>query len=167
MFYSQYNSPLGKIYMFSDGEQLTKMAFEGQKYFSFDEKNFVENNDLEVFKEVKEFLDKYFSGQKVSFDQTLLKPSGSVFQMEVYRELLNIEYGKTLTYKDIALKLAYKHGKRMSARAVGNAVAKNPIIILIPCHRVLGQNGKITGYSAGTDKKIRLLKIENIAVIKE
>lgn len=163
MYFSDYSSPLGKMYMISDGEKLYALVFDGQKYFDFDQARLKRNDRLEIFNMVKSFLDDYFNGKECRFDSSLLKLEGTSFQKEVWQILLSIDYGKTVTYKDIALQMAQSRKiKHMSSQAVGGAVGKNPIAIIVPCHRVLGQNKKLVGYAGGIDKKAALLKIEGI-----
>ena len=157
MYYStDYSSPIGKMLIVSDGEAICGVWFYGQKYFpKFD--NLIENDDLAIFREVKNWFDDYFRGKNPN-TTFKLKPNGSEFRQKVWKILTKIPYGQTLTYGEIALKLS----SSMSAQAVGGAVGHNPISILIPCHRVLGVNGKLTGYAGGLDKKRKLLELENI-----
>ena len=163
MYFSDYSSPLGKMYMISDGEKLYALVFDGQKYFDFDQARLKRNDRLEIFIMVKSFLDDYFNGKKCHFEDSLLELEGTSFQKEVWQILLSIDYGKTVTYKDIALQMAQSRKiKHMSSQAVGGAVGKNPIAIIVPCHRVLGQNKKLVGYAGGIDKKAALLKIEGV-----
>lgn len=163
MYFSDYSSPLGKMYMISDGEKLYALAFDRQKYFDFDQARLKRNDRLEIFNMVKSFLDDYFNGKECHFEDSLLELEGTSFQKEVWQILLSIDYGKTVTYKDIALQMAQSRKiKHMSSQAVGGAVGKNPIAIIVPCHRVLGQNKKLVGYAGGIDKKAALLKIEGI-----
>lgn len=160
-FTTRYRSPLGGITMASDGVALTGLWFDGQKHFAatLSEKSSTKN-DLPVFEQTRRWLDIYFSGQKLDFTP-LLKPKGSPFRQLVWEILFSIPYGKTMTYGEIALAIARKNGlERMSAQAVGNAVGHNPISLIIPCHRVLGAGGSLTGYAAGTDKKAALLQLE-------
>ena len=140
--------------MVSDGEAICGVWFYGQKHFpSFD--NLVSDDDLAIFKRVKTWFDDYFEGSNPEIDFKL-RPKGSEFRLRVWGILSEIPYGETVTYGEIASRLS----KTMSAQAVGGAVAHNPISILIPCHRVLGSGGKLTGYAGGIDRKIELLKIE-------
>lgn len=163
MYFSDYSSPLGKMYMISDGEKLYALVFDGQKYFDFDQARLKRNDHLEIFNMVKSFLNDYFCGKECHFDGKLLELEGTSFQKEVWQILLSIDYGKTVTYKDIALQMAQSRKiKHMSSQAVGGAVEKNPIAIIVPCHRVLGQNKKLVGYAGGIDKKAALLKIEGV-----
>ena len=157
MYYSTtYNSPLGEMLIVSDGESVCGVWFYGQKHFpSLD--NLIQDDNLAIFKKVKIWFDDYFDGKNPKIDFKL-KPDGTKFRLKVWKILSEIPYGETLTYGEIAKKISHE----MSAQAVGGAVGHNPIAILIPCHRVLGSNGKLTGYAAGIDKKIELLKIEKI-----
>lgn len=157
MLYStDYSSPLGEMLIASDGEAVCGVWFYGQNHFpSFD--NLIEKDDLTVFCDVRQWFDDYFGGlnPKINFK---LKPQGSQFRLKVWKVLSDIPYGETLTYGEIASKIS----PTMSAQAVGGAVGQNPIVILIPCHRVLGAGGKLTGYAAGLDRKTELLKLEKI-----
>ncbi|MCM1254246.1 MAG: methylated-DNA--[protein]-cysteine S-methyltransferase [Clostridium sp.] len=157
---SKYESPLGGIVLAADEIGLTGLWFEGQKYFALylDKEN--EEKELPVFGQAKKWLDIYFSGNEPKF-KLPLHFIGSAFQNEVWEILARIPYGQTTTYGAIAKKLAEKKGlDRMSAQAVGGAVAHNEISIIVPCHRVVGANGSLTGYAGGIDKKIALLKME-------
>ena len=159
MYYSTcYASPIGEMLIVSDGEAICGVWFHGQKHFesSISDK-LIENDDLAIFKKVKMWFDSYFNGKNPKIDFKI-KPSGSEFRQRVWKILCEIPYGETLTYGEIAHEIS----PSMSAQAVGGAVGHNPIAILIPCHRVLGSNGKLTGYAAGLDKKIELLKLEDI-----
>lgn len=156
----QYDSPLGKILLAADEVGLTGLWFYGQKYFA----NYLpeENHDgkTPALEQAKKWLDIYFSGKEPDFTPPL-HPIGSDFRRAVWDILLKIPYGKTITYGDIARELAEKKGAaKMSAQAVGGAVGHNEISIIIPCHRVVGTNGSLTGYAGGIDKKISLLTLE-------
>lgn len=156
----RYESPLGSMKMAADETGLTGLWFEGQKYFalSLDKEN--EEAKLPVFEQTRKWLDLYFSGKEPDFTPPL-HLTGSAFQLKVWKILCQIPYGQTTTYGDIAKQLAEKKGlARMSAQAVGGAVAHNGISVIVPCHRVIGQNGNLTGYAGGIDKKIALLKLE-------
>lgn len=157
-----YESPLGKITMASDGEALTGLWFENQKYYGAGLESQAKACELEVFSITKQWLDCYFRGEQPSL-LPKLAPQGSEFRMAVWEVLRNIPYGKTVTYGEIAAQLAQQKGLRsMSAQAVGGAVGHNPISIIIPCHRVVGSDGSLTGYAGGLDKKLALLKLEKI-----
>ena len=167
MYYNSYNSPLGIIILACDNEQnLTGLWFEGQKYFgkTLSEKT-TQNNSLKIFSETKKWLDKYFNNKKPIFSEIQLKPEGTEFQKYVWKLLCQIPYGKIATYGNIAKQIAKETGtKKMSAQAVGGAISHNPISIIIPCHRVIGSNGNLTGYAAGIARKAKLLKHEGINI---
>lgn len=160
-FLQHYNSPLGGILLAADEIGLTGLWFDGQKYFARDlPAEHVEQN-TPVLSEAKRWLDIYFTGRKPDFTPPL-HPVGSAFRQAVWEILLQIPYGQTTTYGEIARQLAAKLGlPRMSAQAVGGAVGHNEISIIIPCHRVVGTNGSLTGYAGGIDKKVKLLELEH------
>ena len=158
---SKYKSPLGNILLAADEKGLTGLWFEGQKYFALYLDKEHEEKELPVFRETKRWLDIYFTGKEPDF-KLPLHFTGTSFQNEVWEILYTIPYGKTTTYGEIARLLAQKKGlAQMSAQAVGGAVGHNEISIIIPCHRVVGTNGSLTGYAGGIDKKIKLLELEN------
>ena len=164
IYISHYSSPLGNILLASKNNELIGLWFEGQKYYlaSINEE-MQEKNDEEIFLKTKNWLDRYFKGRQPNIKELSLNPIGSDFRKKVWKILCDIPYGKTITYKEIAEKLAKEKGlKSMSAQAIGGAVGHNPISIIIPCHRVVGSNGKLTGYAGGLDKKEYLLKLEKI-----
>lgn len=169
MYYStRYSSPLGAITIASDGENLIGLWLEGQKYFgSTVSENLIENNDLNIFIVTKEWLDRYFAGEKPKISELQLAPNGGELRKLVWDILCEIPYGETITYGEIAKKVAFKMNKKsMSSQAVGGAVGHNPISIIIPCHRVMGTNGNLTGYAGGIDKKIKLLEHEGVDISK-
>lgn len=161
----KYRSPLGDITMASDGTALTGLWFDGQKYFGsgiLKETLEYEEKELPVFKETVHWLDIYFEGKEPDF-MPELSLKGTEFRREVWNILLEIPYGETITYGEIGRKIAKKKGLiSMSAQAVGGAVGHNPISILVPCHRVVGADGKLTGYAGGVDKKLALLILERV-----
>ena len=160
----KYNSEIGNIIIVSDGENLTGLWVEGQKHFLnlFEE----QEEELEIFTKTKRWLDIYFSGKKPEFSIPVIF-SGTEFRVKVWNILKEIPYGEVITYGDIAKRLAEEKGiKKMSAQAVGAAVGHNPISIIVPCHRVIGNNNNLTGYAGGLDKKKRLLEIEGIDISK-
>ena len=162
MYTKTVSSPVGDLVLVSDGEFLTGLFIAGQKYFmdGFSVELY-ENNDLEVFHIVEKWLKSYFAGANPSINSLLLKPAGTNFRQIVWQELLNIPYGDTITYKELGKKVARRLGKSsMSSQAIGGAVGHNPISIIIPCHRVIGTNGSLTGYAGGLDKKEYLLALE-------
>lgn len=151
-------SPVGKITIASDGAAIIGLWIEGQKHFMKKmTPPLAENADLPVFSACKLWLNDYFEGKNPALAGMPLRPSGSDFQEKVWQALLAIPYGKTTTYGQIAKSVGCK-----SAQAVGGAVGRNPISILIPCHRVIGKDGSLTGYDGGIDKKQVLLKIEGV-----
>lgn len=162
-YLTYYDSPLGKITLAADGESLTGLWIEGQKYFASTLKEEPEINDtLPVFDAAKDWLTRYFLGEKPLISELSLVPAGSPFRRLIWEILKEIPYGSVRTYGDIAAEAALKTGRRtMSAQAIGGAVGHNPISIIIPCHRVIGHNGSLTGYAGGLDKKLRLLTLEN------
>ena len=146
----------------SDGTALVGLWFVGQKYFANGiGKNMIQKDDLTVFVKTKAWLDRYFGGKKPNITDIPLAPQGSTFRQAVWQILCDIPYGECITYGDIAKMIAAKMGKpKMSGQAVGGAVGHNPISLIIPCHRVIGVNGSLTGYAGGLDKKRELLKNE-------
>ena len=157
----KYKSSLGDILLAADEVGLVGLWFEGEKYFAKTLPDEHISQETEILTETKEWLDIYFSGKEPKFMPTL-HPVGSTFRQDVWHILLQIPYGKTVTYGQIASKIAeMKKLPRMSAQAVGGAVGHNEISIIIPCHRVVGTNGSLTGYAGGIDKKIALLELEH------
>ena len=157
-----YKTPDGfsNMIMNSDGEYLTGLCFEGSRDSSKHVIN-CEEKDLEIFKESSKWLDIYFSGENPNFTPKYKIANLTPFRQEVIDIMNSIEYGQTLTYNDISKTIAEKRGiKRMSSQAVGGAVGWNPICIIIPCHRVVGINGSLTGYGGGIKNKVELLKLE-------
>ena len=161
-FTHRFNSPLGGITLASDGEALTGLWFDGQKYFAASLEKEHEERMLPVFELADKWLDLYFSGSEPGFLPPLLMRA-TEFRKTVWEILLSIPYGKTMTYGEIADRIAAGRGlSRMSAQAVGGAVAHNAISLMIPCHRVVGTDGSLTGYAGGLEKKIWLLELEKI-----
>lgn len=159
-YISHYPSPIGRILLAADDIGLTGLWFEGQKYFArcLDQER--EEKEIPIFEQVKYWLDIYFSGNEPDFSVPL-HFMGTDFQNEVWKILYTIPYGQTTTYGEIAKRLAAQRGlRRMSAQAVGGAVGRNEISIIVPCHRVVGADGSLTGYAGGIDKKVKLLKLE-------
>ena len=155
-----YASPLGIITMGSNGKQLTGLWFEGQKHFGDTLCDRPQHLSLPIFDETRTWLDVYFQGKCPTFTPPILL-NNTPFRRTVWQLLLTIPYGETTTYKDIARQWARHHGmKSMSSQAVGGAVGRNPISIIIPCHRVIGTNGSLTGYAGGLDRKRWLLQWE-------
>lgn len=159
-YITKYDSPLGSITLASDGECLTGLWFDGQNHFGSTLADYYTEEDLPVFSKTKAWLDIYFSGRDPGFTPPI-KLIGTDFRKDVWSMLLEIPYGETITYGEIADKLAKKKGlTHMSAQAVGNAVAHNPILLIVPCHRVIGKDGTMTGYAGGIDRKEKLIALE-------
>ena len=157
---TEYPSPIGLLTLASDGENLTGLWMENQKFFcACLPGDAISKDDLPVFATVRNWLDAYFAGECPSVANIPLAPAGSPFRKQVWQILMEIPYGHTITYGDIAGKLGTG-----CAQAVGGAVGHNPISILIPCHRVLGASGNLTGYAGGTDRKRFLLTLEGMDV---
>lgn len=156
MVKTDYASPLGTLTLASDGEAIIGLWIEGQKYFAAGiPTNLPVCDDLPVFLQARDWLDRYFAGKRPAANELPLAPQGSAFRQSVWRILCEIPYGQTVTYGEIAKRLSCK-----SAQAVGGAVGHNPISIIIPCHRVLGGDGSLTGYAGGVERKIWLLRHE-------
>lgn len=161
MYYKIYHSPIGKLYLVSDGVHLIGCYLENQKYFPNKLNDWEENGNFEIFINSIDWLTKYFNGENPDIDNINIKLKGTDFRLLVWDVLRKIPYGKTTTYKDIANEVAKKKNlASMSAQAVGNAVAHNPLLIFIPCHRVVAKNKSLVGFSAGIDNKKILLELE-------
>lgn len=165
MYYStNYQSPVGTLTLASDGDNLVGLWIEGQKYHGNTiPEEMTEKDDIPVFKTAKNWLDRYFAGGNPAISELPLAPIGGEFRQGVWSILCEIPYGEVITYGDIAKKMAVKMNKtRMSSQAVGGAVGHNPISIIIPCHRVVGSNGSLTGYGGGIGTKVKLLELEHV-----
>ena len=162
MYYCTYESKIGLLYLISDGNSLIGCYLEGQKYFPNNIDNYYLNEELSILVKSKKWLEKYFNGENPSIDEIPLNYTGTEFRKTVWEVLKEISYGKLVTYKHIAEKIAKAKGiKTMSAQAVGGAVGHNPLLIFIPCHRVIGVDGSLTGYAAGLENKRFLLNLES------
>lgn len=159
-----YKSPIGRMLLAADDAGLTGLWFEGQKYFARCLGRETEEKEMPVFAEAKRWLDIYFSGKEPDFTPPL-HFIGTDFQKEVWDILCTIPYGQTMTYGAIADQIAKKRGlSRMSAQAVGGAVGHNNLSIIVPCHRVVGSDGSLTGYAGGIERKTFLLNLENAKI---
>ena len=159
-----YTSPLGEITLACDGERLTGLWFENQKYFARTLENEHEEKHLPIFEETCRWLDLYFNGKIPDFTPPLCL-KGTPFRRSVWEILLTIPYGETMTYGKIAEIIALrKEIPHMSAQAVGGAVGHNPISLIIPCHRVIGTDGSLTGYAGGLERKRWLLTFEKSVI---
>ncbi|RHM61474.1 MULTISPECIES: methylated-DNA--[protein]-cysteine S-methyltransferase [Coprobacillaceae] len=163
LYRTLYPSPLGTMILISDEASLKGAWFKNQKY----EQAKINNSEIKdmpnsILNQTINWLDRYFNQEKPSIKELPLDPIGTPFQKEVWHILCHIPYGTTLTYGMIADMINQKTGKKLGGQPVGQAVGHNPISIIIPCHRVIGSNGSLTGYAGGIDKKIKLLQLEGV-----
>lgn len=158
-YISQFHSPCGGILLAADQTGLTGLWFEGQKYFAAGLDAEHEERETPAIKQAKDWLDIYFSGRKPDFSVPL-HFTGTDFQNKIWEILCTIPYGETRTYGELAEQFKVKYGQKTSPRAVGSAVGHNRISIIIPCHRVLGADGSLTGYAGGIERKKMLLDLE-------
>lgn len=158
-----YHSPLGELTLASDGEALTGLWMEGQKHFAQHHSDPTEDPGLPIFTETAQWLDQYFAGNIYAPIHIPIHPAGTPFQQQVWQILSTVPPGQTITYGQIAKLL----GNPGASQAVGGAVGRNPISILVPCHRVLGTDGKLTGYAGGLPRKVWLLRHEGILIPTE
>ena len=163
LYYTKYSSIVGELTIVSDKENIIGVWIKGQKYFCNNIKEKMEKRDnLPIFYQTKKWFDRYFSGENPEIKEIPLKTNGGEFRQIVWKILCEIPYGSVTTYGEIAKKVAKIQNKeKMSAQAIGGAIGHNPISIIIPCHRVIGSNGSLTGYAGGIDIKAKLLKLEN------
>ena len=161
-YFHRCDSPLGWITLAGDAAALTGLWFDGQRYFALGHSDLREG-ELPVFEEAEWWLAQYFSGREPDFTPPL-HLTGTPFQIAVWEALLTIPYGGTMTYGELARALARNGGfPRASARAVGGAVGRNPVSLIVPCHRVVGASGTLTGYAGGLERKQWLLTMEKNA----
>ena len=166
LYYKKVASPLGEITLRSDGEALTGLWFADDRHYGARDIAGAALADLDVFAQAEAWLADYFAGREPKISVPL-KLQGSEFQLQVWRLLQAIPYGRLVTYGAIAKKIAAQKGvARMSAQAVGGAVGHNPLCIIVPCHRVVGANGSLTGYGGGMWRKVRLLELEKVDMSK-
>lgn len=164
IYTNQYPSPLGAITIACDEEAIIGLWFNGQKYFGYTLLGEIETKSQPLLEDASRWLDVYFSGREPDFLPPL-RYGSTRFRKLVCDIMLTIPYGKTMTYGEIAAIAAQKMGiPKMSAQAVGGAVGHNPISLMIPCHRVIGANGDLTGYAGGINLKARLLELENAEI---
>ena len=152
---ASYDSPLGRIILAATGEQLVGVWFDGQRHQP-DTSTWPEATDHPVLQLAKTQLSEYFAGQRTTFELPLALDRGSDFQQAVWRALLSVPSGATVTYGELSQRV----GTPAAVRAVGGAVGRNPLSIVVPCHRVLGANGALTGYAGGLERKTALLHLE-------
>lgn len=156
-YYSHMDTPVGKVYIVCDDAAVSSVFIEDQQHTL--PKNALPGDSHPMVLRVKNWLNDYFAGNTPTPDMLPLAPAGTAFQTQVWNMLLSIPYGKTVTYGDLARKFT---DRKMSAQAIGQAVGKNPISIIIPCHRVIGSGNRLTGYDGGIHKKVHLLQHEGI-----
>lgn len=162
LYTSRYDSPLGGILLAGDDEALTGLWFDGQKYFADTLPAQHAARETPVFDAAKRWLDVYFRGERPDFTPPV-KWEATPFRSAVWEILISVPYGTTITYEEIASRIArYRGLAHMSAQAAGSAVAHNPISVIVPCHRVVGTDGSLTGYAGGIGKKLRLLELERV-----
>lgn len=164
MYISTYQSPLGGITLAGSGSRLAGLWFDGQAYFASGLPEQCEKKELPVFSQAKKWLDIYFSGTAPDFMPLISMDGISPFRRRVWEMLLAIPFGQTSTYGKIARQIAVETGKAVSAQAVGGAVGHNSLSVIIPCHRVVGTDGSLTGYAGGISRKLSLLKLEGADV---
>lgn len=167
-YYYIYNFPIGKLTVASNEENIVGLWLDGQKYYMdiLKGKEYQEK-ETETIKLAKKWLDKYFGKGKPEISELPIELIGSDFRKQIWKILSEIPYGKVITYRDIAKQIAEQKGiKTMSAQAVGGAVGHNPISVIIPCHRVVGTNGSLTGYAGGIKNKIKLLELEGVDILR-
>jgi methylated-DNA-[protein]-cysteine S-methyltransferase len=161
---TKYETPLGSVLLAADETGLTGLWFDGARYYAAGLAAQHKEKEMPVFEKVRTWLELYFAGKRPECLPPL-HMIGSPFRVRIWEMMLQIPYGQTMTYGELAAQIAKERGiERMSAQAVGGAVAHNPISILIPCHRMVGTNGSLTGYAGGIPRKAELLKLEGVAV---
>ncbi len=166
-YITHYSSPLGDMLLAGDEIGLTGLWFEGQKYFARNLDKDHQEREIPLFDTAKHWLDVYFTGKEPEF-AVPLHLMGTEFQKEVWEILCSVPYGHTVTYGTIAKQIAVQKGRKsMSAQAVGSAVGHNPVSVIVPCHRVVGADGSLTGYAGGVDKKLGLLTLERADIFPE
>lgn len=154
-YYDYYDSPLGQILLVASDAALTGLHFADEKYYPAIAAEWLRQPDAKIILRARKQLDEYFAGKRKDFD-LVVEPAGTAFQCIVWRALQKIPYGVTANYGAVAKRI----GKPSASRAVGAANGRNPISIVIPCHRVIGTNGDLTGYAGGIDRKAALLRLE-------
>lgn len=167
MYYDTFESEIGNFFLISNGHALVGCYLEGQKYFPNEVFKYQKNETLPIFLKAKKWLTKYLEGEVVDNSNLPIEILGTQFRKEVWNILRSITYGNTMTYKHVSNILIEKNNlNSMSNQAVGSAVGHNPLLIFIPCHRVIGSNGKLKGYAAGIEVKQYLLELESNTIKK-
>lgn len=162
IYTSKYSSPLGELLLAEKENKLIGLWLKNQNYYGeiIKDEEIIEANNREILLKTKSWLDRYFKKEKPSVKELEINLIGTPFRKKVWTLLLNIPYGKLITYKDLANEYEKKNKSKTSARAIGTAVKHNPISIIIPCHRVVGKNNTLTGYAGGIENKRILLEHE-------
>lgn len=160
IYLTRWASPVGELLLAAEGDALRGLWLAGQKHYAAGVEGGEVWDELPLFVRVKAWLDDYFHGKQPEISGILLRPMGSEFQQAVWRLLTDIPYGEVTTYGQIAKRYEEVTGRKTSPRAAGSAVGRNPISIIIPCHRVVGADGSLTGYAGGVENKRFLLKLE-------
>jgi len=159
--FTYYESPIGTMLLEASDDALSGLWFLGQKHFPEKHPGCTDADSApQILKDTVQWLERYFAGERPDASELRLAPRGSDFQHRVWKILLSIAYGETITYGQIAKRLEQDSGRKASAQAVGAAVGRNPISVIIPCHRVIGADGSLTGYAGGLEKKAALLELE-------
>ena len=163
-FSTTYDTGLiGELTLASDRESIIGCWFENDRLFGDTvEGPLIANDDVPVFDDARQWLDKYFKGENPAITELPLNPNGSDFRHLVWQKIREIPYGTTTTYGEIARQIEFETGKRVSSQAVGGAVGHNPLCVIVPCHRVMGANGNLTGFGGGLDTKVKLLEHERV-----
>ncbi|MFT8459901.1 MAG: methylated-DNA--[protein]-cysteine S-methyltransferase [Liquorilactobacillus ghanensis] len=162
MFYrANYQSPLGKIVLLSDHQALYGVWFEQQRHFGANYNLDAASSSVpRILEQTQQWLDAYFAGQQSTSTKLVVKLTGTVFQRQVWTLIQQVPYGKCWSYQQLAVKLQQRYGHKTAPRAIGNAVGRNPLSVIIPCHRIVASNGNLTGYAGGLEKKRALLALE-------
>ena len=163
-FSTTYDTGLiGELTLASDRESIIGCWFENDRLFGDTvEGPLIANDDVPVYDDERQRLDKYFKGENPAITELPLNPNGSDFRHLVWQKIREIPYGTTTTYGEIARQIEFETGKRVSSQAVGGAVGHNPLCVIVPCHRVMGANGNLTGFGGGLDTKVKLLEHERV-----
>ncbi|MEO8303907.1 MAG: methylated-DNA--[protein]-cysteine S-methyltransferase [Betaproteobacteria bacterium] len=155
IYYDRVPTPLGPMLLATDGTALTGAWFDGQRYLPSIDSDWQRRSDHAVLRSAATMLDEYFAGKRARFDLPM-EPAGTMFQRTVWKSIAAVPYGATIAYRD----LASNAGRPASVRAAGAATGRNPLSIFIPCHRIVGADGALTGYAGGLDRKRALLALE-------
>jgi methylated-DNA-[protein]-cysteine S-methyltransferase len=162
VYFDRVASPLGSLLLATDGAALVGAWFEGQRYFPSIDARWQQRSDVPVLRRARSMLAEYFDGRRAHFD-VALAPQGTPFQRAIWDQIFAVPYGETIAYRDLAARVA----QPSAVRAAGAATGRNPLSVFIPCHRIIGAGGALTGYAGGLDRKRALLALEREGVIAE